>query len=68
MSKVGGLGIHEVGGYLYIHSEYIWLRQLVFNTFFTTTYNFGGAQPHPYQKMGGLNPPPLPPRFSASDT
>ena len=34
---------------IYIHSEYIRHRLLVFNTFFMTTSNFGGAQP-PYQK------------------
>ena len=26
-----------------------------------TTSNFGGAQPPPYQKVGGLKPPPCPP-------
>ena len=58
MSKVGGLGLHEVGGY-YIHSEYIWHRLLVF---FMTTSNCGGAQP-PLIKMWAS--PPCPPRFSA---
>ena len=59
MSKVGGLGIHEVGGY-YIHSEYIRYSLLVFNTFFMTTSNFGGAQP-PLSKSGGAQAPPAPP-------
>ena len=60
LSKVGGLGVHEVEGY-FIHSEYIWHRLLVFNTFFMTTSNFGGLRPL-IKKWG-----PLPPRFSASD-
>ena len=45
-------------------------RLLVFNTFFVTTSNFGGAQP-PLSKSGGAQAPPAPPpppRFSASDT
>ena len=61
MSKVGGLGVHEVGGY-YIHSEYIRHSLLVFHMFFMTTSNFGGG---PLSKSGGLKPP-CPPRFSAS--
>ena len=60
MSKVGGLGVHEMGGY-YFHSEYIWHRVLVF---FMTTSNFGGAQPPLIKKWGGSSPP-CPPRFSA---
>ena len=35
--KLGGLGVYEVGGY-------IWHRLLVFNTFFMTTFNFGGLR------------------------
>ena len=62
MSKVGGLSVHEVGGY-YIHSEYIWHRLLVF---FMITSNFGGAQPPLIKKWGGSSPP-CPPRFSAPD-
>ena len=49
MSKVGRLGIHEVGGY-YFHSEY---RVLVF---FMTTSNFGGLSP-PLSKSGGAQAP-----------
>ena len=63
MSKVGGLGVHEVGGYLlvkYIHSECIRHTLLVFNAFFMTTSNFGGAQP-PLIKKGGVQAPPAPP-------
>ena len=60
MSKVGGLGVHEVRDY-YFHSEYIWHRVLVF---FMTTSNFGGAQP-PLSKSGGAQAPLPPPRFSA---
>ena len=59
MSKVGGLRVHEVGGLfviIYIHSEYIRHRLLVFNTFFITTSNFGGAQP-PLSKSGGPQAP-----------
>ena len=56
MSKVGGLGVHEMGGY-YFHSEYIWHRVLVF---FMTTSNFGGAQP-PLIKKWGAQAPPAPP-------
>ena len=70
MSKVGGLGVHEVEGLYIIHSEYIQHRLLVFNTFFMTTSNFGRAQP-PLSKSGGLKPLPPPPRyptFSASVT
>ena len=62
MSKVGGLGVHEMGGY-YFHSEYIWHRVLVF---FMTTSNFGGAQPPLIKKWGGSSPP-CPPRFSVPD-
>ena len=67
MSKVGGLGVHELGGGgggvitggyyrvggggYYIHFEYIWHRLLVFNMFSMTTSNFGGAQP-PLSKSG----------------
>ena len=40
---------------IFIHSEYIQHRLLVFNTFFMTTFNFGGLSP-PYQKVGGSNP------------
>ena len=64
MSKVGGLGVHEVGGYLfviYIHSEYIRHRLLVFNKFFMTTSNFGGLSPPLIKKWGGSSCP----RFSA---
>ena len=64
MSKVGGLYVHEVGGY-YFHSEYIWHRLLVF---FMTTSNFGGAQPPLIKKWGGSSPPCPPPRFSAPGT
>ena len=46
---------------IYIHSD-IRRRLLVFNAFFMTTSNFGGAQP-PLSKNGVI---PLPPRFSAS--
>ena len=69
MSKMWGLGDHEVGvgggggggggGGYYIHSEYIWHRLLVFNTFFMTISNFWGVSPL-YQKVGELKPPPAP--------
>ena len=57
MSKVGGLGVHEVGGY-YFHSEYIWHRVLVF---FMTTSNFGGLSPPLSKSGGGAQAPPAPP-------
>ena len=62
MSKVGGLSVHEVGDYIYIHIQH---RLLVFNTFFITTSNFGGGGlSPPYQKVGGGgSSPPCPPRF-----
>ena len=64
MSKVGELGIHEVGGY-YIHSKYIRHRLLVFNTFFMTTSNLGGgggfSPPPPLSKSGGAQAPPASP-------
>ena len=66
MSKVGGLSVHKVEGYYYIHG-YIRHRLFIFNTFFMTTSNFGGLSP-PYQKVGGAQAPPAPPRFSASDS
>ena len=57
MSKVGGLGIHKIGGYFILN------RLLIFNMFFVTTSNFGGAQP-PLSKSGGGGglKPPLPPQ------
>ena len=62
MSKVGGGGgmrSSRSWGLLliYIHSEYIHHRLLVFNMFFMTTSNFGGAQP-PLSKSGGPRLPP----------
>ena len=57
-------GVHEIEGYYYIHG-YIRHRLFVFNTFFMTTSNFGGAQPPLTKKWGGSSPP-CPPRFSAS--
>ena len=79
MSKVGGGGGGGGGfafmrwGVIYIHSEYIWHRLLVFNTFFITTSNFGGAQPPLIKKWGGggsippAPPPPPPPGSLAMD-
>ena len=52
MSKVGAgaRSVHEVGLFIiiYIHSEYIRHRLLVFNSFFMATSNLGG---------GGAQPP-----------
>ena len=62
MSKVGGGG--GGGGSAFMEwglFTFIMNRLLVFNMFFVTTSNFGGAQPPPYQKVGGLKPP-LPPQ------
>ena len=72
MSKVGGLGVHEVGGgvILICILNISGIDLLVVNTFFMTTSNFGGAQTPLIKKWGGSSPPapPPPPRFSASVT
>ena len=55
MSKVGGLGVHEVHKSISYH--------IVFNRFDPlASSNFGGAQPPPVQKVGGGAQAPLLPQ------
>ena len=65
MSKVGELGVCEVGGYLLLYT-------FILNTFhrlfviFHDNLQFGEAQPPLSKSGGGLKPPLPPPRFSTS--